>query len=54
MQKVETRLNTCAVTKCNDLAISVDADVDVSITDFEAIDELPDIDVSDLGSLVGI
>jgi hypothetical protein len=45
---------TYAVTERNDLSIGVDTDINVSITDFETVDELSDVDMGDLRPLVGI
>ena len=53
--RAETKTDsTYAVTKGNDLAISINADVNVTVADFKAIDELSDIDVRYLRSLVGV
>lgn len=52
--RTEYKFGTYAVAKGNDLAISINADVNIAIANFEAVDELSDIDMSDLRSLVGV
>lgn len=46
--------STYAVAKRYDLSIGVDTDIDVSVTDFETVDELSDVDMGDLRPFVGI
>jgi hypothetical protein len=47
-------VRTYIVTECNNVSVSIDTDIDISVADLEAVDELSDINMGNLCSLIGV